>query len=606
MSFLRISSIALIAGLVIGLPLNGPEAVDLRGASEDWPFEGDYCLLCIAIDDYADWPNLSTPVADAEELSSILVQDYGFASQRVVKLYNSQASEEAIMRAFRVQAENLRPEDWLVIFYAGYGFSDDVTGMGAWVPANAGKDNVNELIYSPWVKAMLRAIPAKHILLICDSYFPLDKAEDDRALAPAIQLDRRQSLTRTSREALVSGATKPAYDRRLGKHSVFCHPLLKTLRENKLPYLRAADLYEGLRRNMPPDGALKTRLSAIEGTGSEPGGSFVFVRGRQKELDELDRMIEQKQRKLEELRKRQAQIEALNGERQAKLTEKKKMLEQLDAQIEELTQKLTGSAPSAPSPPSTEKVWTEPNTGMQFVWLPGGCFNMGSPLTDKAHDEDECPVHEVCVDGFWMGKFEVTNGQYRKFKPDHHSGSYEGFSRDGDNQPVVYVSWDDAKAFADYLSKLHGGRYEFRLPTEAEWEYACRAGSTTRYHWGDEIDTRYVNLSDKNHPTHAKHPNLDDGYAVTAPVGSFEPNAFGLYDMAGNVVEWCEDWYAADAYQKSARDNPTGPETGTNRVMRGGSYWAWSWNCRSADRGSDPPDKRRSALGFRLVVKEKK
>ena len=600
MRSIKLLSLSLILSLVAGLSLQmGIKTVEVRKAPGDWPFAGDYYLVCIAIDDYVHWPKLNTSVADAEALAKVLVERYGFAPQRVVKLYNAQATERGIMRALHNLAGQLRPEDWLLISYAGHGVVDDLTKMGAWVPVNARKDDESQWVDNGWIKAILKLIRARHVLLICDSCFTGDDPHEVGGSLEIGPASKRQAFRRISREVIVSGGPAPVRKKSLS-HSVFGHSLLRTLRDNKQPYFLASDLHEGIKRHIGADKAEQTQLSVIQGTGSQLGGSFVFVRGLQKELDELDRMIEKKQRQLTELQQRQAQIDALNNERRARLNQKRGKLAELDEKIDELAKKLTGSSPNS------SRVWTEPNTGMQFVWIPSGCFDMGSPLGDNARDDDEGPVHEVCLDGFWIGKFEVTNAQYRTFRPKHHSGSYEGFSRNGADQPVVYVSWDNAKAFADHLSAQHAGDFEFRLPTEAEWEFACRAGTTTRYHWGDEIDARYVNLADKSHPTHPKHSVLDDGYPVTAPVGSLESNAFDLHDMAGNVVEWCYDWYAADAYQEHSRNNPMGPLTGTRRVMRGGSYWAWAWNCRSADRGCDLPQKRRSALGFRLVMKEKK
>jgi len=256
------------------------------------------------------------------------------------------------------------------------------------------------------------------------------------------------------------------------------------------------------------------------------------------------------------------------------------------------------------------KIWVEPQTGMKFVWLPGGCYRMGN-LTPESFDlhPDEFPVHEVCLDGFWMGLFEVTNAQYRAFKTDHNSTSNKSHSLNGGQQPAVLVTWEDAKNFARWLSDQNGGRYVFRLPTEAEWEYACRAGTTTKYYWGNEIDPRYLNFSDKNDPSGASREDLDDGFAVTASVGGFIPNAFGLYDMLGNVWEWCEDIYSKDAYKKHKRKNPRNKKPdeywqGDLRVARGGGWRALPGLVRSAGRGGAAPKSTSLSLGFRLVRRD--
>ncbi len=261
------------------------------------------------------------------------------------------------------------------------------------------------------------------------------------------------------------------------------------------------------------------------------------------------------------------------------------------------------AAASAKTPGST---FTEPVTGMEFVWVPAGCFQMGSPSSESGRDDDEGPVHRVCVDGFWIGKYEVTNAEYRKFKSGYDSGSFKGNSLNGAKQPVVNVSWNDAVAFAKWLSRKAGRK--FRLPTEAEWEYACRAGTTTARFWGDgEVSAcSFANVNDR---TSKKKNNFswpsfdcDDGYAVTAPVGSFRANAFGLYDMLGNVWEWCSDWYGENYYDNSPTQNPQGSGSGSNRVFRGGSWFISPRRVRSASRGRCGPGFRYNRLGFRLVA----
>ncbi|MBN1592911.1 MAG: SUMF1/EgtB/PvdO family nonheme iron enzyme [Candidatus Coatesbacteria bacterium] len=604
----RLLSLSLMMCLIMGLTSEiGTRAVELKNAAGDWPFLGDYHLLCIGIDDYAHWPRLNTSVADADALAEVLLDRYGFGSQHLVKLYNSDATEGAIKDAFRKSVEKLRPEDWLLVYFGGHCSFDELTGMEAWVPVDAKRGDRSRLVEGEWLRGILKAMPARHVLVICDSCF----SENDISTSASAPInisaaDRRETFDRTSREVITHSGSLSDKKGSDGL-SIFGNSLMRILNQNKQPYLLSSELYDGIRLDLGAKGIVGgIGLETIAGTGSELGGSFVFVCGLQRELDELDRMIEKKQQTLATLEKKQARIKALDDERQARIEQKKKKLAELESRIEKLSQELVGPVPDAPcAVPDVRTEWTEPNTGMQFVWIPGDCFEMGSPLSDNARDEDEGPVHEVCLDGYWIGKYEVTNAEYRTFRPEHNSGSYHGFTRNEPDQPVVFVSWADAMAFAKHLSAIHAGKYEFRLPTEAEWEYACRAKTKTRYYWGDKIDVRYVNLADKSHPTHPNHADLDDGYAVTAPVGKFLPNAFGLHDMAGNVVEGCYDWYSADAYKSHAMYNPTGPTAGTARVVRGGSYWAWAWNCRSADRGSNPPEKRRSALGFRLVMKER-
>ena len=262
--------------------------------------------------------------------------------------------------------------------------------------------------------------------------------------------------------------------------------------------------------------------------------------------------------------------------------------------------------------------WRDPTTGMEFVWVAGGCFQMGQTdaekrylIKDAGEDtynkyyKDDLPRHEVCVDGFWMGKNEVTNVQFRRFRSTHNSKDYKGRSLNEDQQPAVYVSWKDAKAFADWLSKK--GNSTFRLPTEAEWEYACRAGTRTARFWGDDPDDacRYANVHDKTskrvNQFDWENHNCDDGYSGAAPVGRFQRNGFGLNDMLGNVWEWCEDIYAEDAYNKHFRNNPIYTQGGPNRVIRGGSWHGVPGFVRCAFRYRSGPGNRGNDLGFRLL-----
>jgi formylglycine-generating enzyme required for sulfatase activity len=275
-------------------------------------------------------------------------------------------------------------------------------------------------------------------------------------------------------------------------------------------------------------------------------------------------------------------------------------------------ERTVSAAPAQPSrseaPARAFKTWKEPITGMEFVWVPGGCYLMGSSQAEIGRDSDEGPVHEACVDGFWMGKTEVTNAQYATFHKAHSSKDFQGFSLNGQNQPVVYVSWEDADSFAQWLTTQNGGKNKFRLPTEAEWEYACRAGSETSRYWGDDPKRacEYENVGDQTARKLWAWEDVhgcDDGYGGTAPVGTFQPNAFGLNDMLGNVWEWCLDVYNVEAYTKHEHNNPvyTNQSGGADRVIRGGYWHAGPDSVRCADRGSGFPKAMNDDLGFRLV-----
>lgn len=283
-----------------------------------------------------------------------------------------------------------------------------------------------------------------------------------------------------------------------------------------------------------------------------------------------------------------------------------------------------GLAVSHPGNATMRKTFREPVTGMEFVWVEGGCFQMGQSDEEKGllikeegresyekNYNDELPRHKVCVDGVWVARFEVTNRQFRQFKPDHKSLDHAGIGLNGDEQPVVYVSWQEAKDFAAWLSARNEGQLTFRLPREAEWEYGCRAGVEAPRYWGKDADEacKFANVNDRiskkiNQFAWTYH-DCDDGFAATAPVGRFYPNAFGLYDMLGNVWEWVEDVYVGDGYRLHGKKNPAVIEGGDNRVRRGGCWNNEPGSIRCANRGKRSPDRQNSRVGFRLVMEKK-
>lgn len=240
---------------------------------------------------------------------------------------------------------------------------------------------------------------------------------------------------------------------------------------------------------------------------------------------------------------------------------------------------------------------------MEFVSIKGGCYQMGDSVGDG--DPNERPVREVCVSDFSIGKFEVTNRQFKLFMPQHSSGKSQQTSLDEDKQPVVNVSWEDAVAFAKWLSGKSGQTY--RLPTEAEWEYAARSGSKQSRFWGNNADIacKYANVADMSAKKQwAKWTTFscDDSFVASAPVGSFTPNDYGLNDILGNAWEWCEDIYNSEAYAKLPKDNPVYGGLGEYRVMRGGGWSNGPLGVRSSHRVGLSPGFGHHALGFRLVI----
>ena len=305
----------------------------------------------------------------------------------------------------------------------------------------------------------------------------------------------------------------------------------------------------------------------------------------------------------------------------------------------------------------------KPFKPVNMVWISGGTFNMGS----KHGKPDELPVHKVTLDGFWIDKTEVTNEQFAEFvkatkyltlaeqkpnpldfpgvpeeklvpgavvfepppgnpplnnhriwwiwkagaswkNPNGPNDSIKG----KDNHPVVNVCWFDAIEYSKWLTKKTGVKH--RLPTEAEWEYAARGGSNEKkYIWGNELKPDGQCIANFWQGRFPNQNTTEDGYRMSSPVGQFASNGYGLYDMAGNVWEWCEDWYKNDYYEKSSKKNPKGPNTSfdpaepnlAKRITRGGSFLCSELYCtgyRPSARMKTSPDTGLSHTGFRLVA----
>ena len=234
---------------------------------------------------------------------------------------------------------------------------------------------------------------------------------------------------------------------------------------------------------------------------------------------------------------------------------------------------------------------SQPDLGMTFKLIPAGTFMMGSPSYEPGRDDDETQHQVTFTQAFYMQTTEVTQDQWVAVMGSNPS-DFSGCS----DCPVEQVSWNDIQTFITNLNTRGEGTY--RLPTEAEWEYAARAGSTTEFANGDI--TYYADMIECEYD-----PNLDAmgwycyNSSSTQSVGQKNPNAWGLYDMHGNVYEWCQDWYGA--YPSYSVTDPTGPLSGSDRVFRGAGWWNYARYCRSAYRGSSPPGDIGNVLGFRLV-----
>lgn len=263
-------------------------------------------------------------------------------------------------------------------------------------------------------------------------------------------------------------------------------------------------------------------------------------------------------------------------------------------------------------PPETGKNYTVAYVDINMVWAPAGTFMMGTPLAEQGRlpnegDSNNRQVEVTFTRGFWVGQYEVTQVQYLYIMGNNPSEFKNRPTDAGQVRPVERVSWHDAVAFAEQLTQIEraAGRipdgYSYRLPTQAEWEYACRAGTNTPFHWGSEANTSNGNFKGV-YPRVIGSTNVDDGYSGTAPVGSYKPNAWGLYDMHGNVKEWCLDPYT-ERFPAGPLVDWAGESSGQQtRPIRGGGWDDLAIKTRAGARDRLAPSSRANSVGFRLVL----
>jgi sulfatase modifying factor 1 len=324
----------------------------------------------------------------------------------------------------------------------------------------------------------------------------------------------------------------------------------------------------------------------------------VFDLAKQKrEMEEAAAELEAKKAEAEEAA-RKAQEAAAKIESERKLAEEaaqkaatakqemERQKQELEAaaeqarKAEEAAKKLEAARQGQVATATPGKAYRIPGVGLEMIQVPAGEFLMGSPSSEKYRDDDEVQHRVRLTQPFWLGKYEVTQGQWKAVMGSNPSNFK------GDDLPVENVSWEDATAFCRKLNQMDGNRpsgYVYSLPSEAQWEYACRAGTMTAMAFGNSLSSREA--------------NFDLNLNKTTPVGSYRPNAWGFYDMHGNVWEWCADWYGG--YPSGSVVDPEGPSTGADRVGRGGGWLSDGSFCRSAGRNRFPPGDRFNSLGFR-------
>jgi formylglycine-generating enzyme required for sulfatase activity len=642
--------------------------------------KGDLWLLAIGIDSYLSWPRLKTATNDAKAVRDTLLSRYHLDKSHVIELLDDKATRKNILAAFRDLAKKVKPEDSLLVFYAGHGHIDQITGKGSWIPVESSTDDPSSWIDNRNITDYLNinAIKAKHVLLVSDSCFSGDFFRGNRGTnTPTIDdAFLKKAYNRSSRQAISSGGLEPVSDAGFGGNSVFSHFLVAALQSNSKSYLIPSEIFGEIKSGVGRNADQLPQYGDLHGVGGQDGGELILFLKQENRLQEMGATSAARQKELEQLRKMEQDAAVAKQKEQAEIAKREQELATLDKQIADMKGRLgAGAARSGDSLdniialaeqkeaqgnrleelrkqreaeeqkrqqeieqlkkeaavkrvsqikadlakyqkvasskyaqdmkgsawealiatypeakgisrydeaaflaafglaidngefiPLVEKQRrdaerrqareaAERGLAGEFVTVPGGCFTANN--------------RQTCVDGFRIGKYEVTQVQWRKVMGSNPSH----FKQCGDDCPVEQVSWDDAQSFISRLNSQTGMSY--RLPTEAEWEYACRSGGRNEeYCGGDNIDAVAWYNGNSGNRTH--------------PVGQLQANGLGIYDMSGNVCEWVS--------------GAAGASSGSTRLWRGGSWISPDEHARAAFSNGSGGGHRGYGLGFRLAA----
>lgn len=597
----------------------------------------DY-LFSIAINRYSEWVPLRGPVPDQEAFCELMADLYGFHPERIIRLRDEEATKAAIIQKFR-SFGRLKPDDRLVVSFSGHGHKDRTFDhMGYWIASNGSRDEdeASNWIPNAQLRNIFARLPVKNVLVISDSCFSGDLLDPSRDLQPRTPASLEMSERLMSREVLTSGSDEEVKDVGVGGHSPFMYHLLDALRREE-EWTDPFRLYERLRTGVYDQLPLYGNLG--QDSGHQKGGGFILRRGGRtaaagmspgpsKETSPFDRDFE------------------IGGS--GRMVD---LIQSLEKRYEERSQKLLtemeefGKYERSPvaKPAVIREIWgglckqygvtgeayeygirlrmnaeleievarlpfiverrdlnlrLAGEVDLHLKWINPGTFLMGSPKGELGRRDGEDQHKVKLTKGYWLGIYPVTQGQWQAVVGDNPSY----FKKSGLNAPVESVCWEDAVAFCRKLTEMEraAGRlpegYEYRLPTEAQWEYACRAGSQAALNSGKDLTSVTGTCS---------HLNEVGWYGEnsgnqTHPVGEKQSNAWWLYDLHGNVFEWCQDWYGD--YPKKPAIDPTGPAKGQHRVLRGGRWNLGARYCRSACRLNGTPSHRYGYCGFRLSL----
>ena len=475
------------------------------------------------------------------------------------------ATRKEILDTMNDFRKKLGGDDNFLIYYAGHGEFDKTADKSYWLPVDALSDSPTEWIMADDITSNIKRIISRHILIVSDSCY-------SGTLTRAVSGDLSKSgemreefikkmIERPSRTLMASGGNEPVSDSGGGSHSVFASSFLKALSEADKSLFTAEELFHGRVKEIVTGKSEQVpEYNKIKNSGDE-GGDFVFTLASLFPLNKgglgvVESEIKPSAEISEELKNIQQEKEILKKERE-ELEQKKALMEEKNSLEEERQklekEKLEVASLQPPPPQITPPLEKGGEGGFNMVLIPAGEFMAGSPDSLKG----------MVINTFYIDKYEVTQREYEQVMGKNPS------SFKGSDHPVEKVTWYEADEYCKKVGK--------RLPTEWEWEKAAKAGTTTTYYWGNEIGVNNANCNGCG----SRWDNKE-----TAPVGSFKPNAYGLYDMAGNVWEWTNSDYDG---------------SGKYKTLRGGSWYGSTPDVRPSNRYASLPDYRITSLGFRCV-----
>ncbi len=594
-------------------------------------------ILAIGINNYVHLPKLKNATKDVGDITDVLVERYDFKKENVTFLLDEKATRSNIINTlYRLtNTSALGPNDSLIIYYSGHGYLDD-NGDGYWIPVDADVDDHASYIPNIDIRNQIKNMKCRHVLLVSDSCFSGSLLYRDSGIA-SIRRDIIELDSKPSRWMFTSGGSEPVADGNPGANSPFANAILLDLRTNVQSKLIFDKLAIDVRENTSSNASQLPQFGSLRDAG-DMGGRFIFslkpefisagsatITYPEYVADNtptpaINTLSDTDTRRTifnsgplapfwkkygPNLRNVLAIIGAsvIGSFVYLSQCRKHERFDRDGKKIEQIV--MPNKLPEGQTPGQTvlqpidsldkqaegNRMRELGQFAANMVFVQGGTFQMGQRSPNIGCDGcsvSEQPVHEVTVGDFTISKYEVTQKLWMWVmgkNPSAHEAC--------DRCPVENVSREDIHDFILKLNEKTGKNY--RLPTEAEWEFAARGGikeNNRKYSGSNELDLVgwYFNNADKK----------------THPVGQKKPNELGIYDMSGNVYEWCGDVYLPDFYRRSTADNPSGPKfraPNDELVIRGGSFSGLDNFCRAAARASFNPNLRREDIGLRLVLK---